>query len=198
MMKYTPHASFLMKMPRSAQGRQPTGKAHRRTWSAPDNLWIPPAEEFEIGVHWQSLQFSQARHSDSYGGRRKWGKWLGITGLRKDPRTGATAPDERIASGKTQTGLPPAPQEMSEQEELSQEEMQHTVATPKDERLPKSEQEGSRVGLRTGRTQLAPPSLTAIYVQKYHPVTAMTFIRGREVPKSAAPPTYKLTRSKKT
>lgn len=157
---------------------------HRKSLSAPGKYWSPQAADSSTAIHWTSTA-CYMRNSLSAGGRQ-YGGWLGVSQLKRHPRTGVTLAGidmvpstPRIlpsaASGsKFEDSVPETCKELAINQipgdDFNNEEEGNT-----------SRQKGE---VKTGHVLLAPPSLDAVYVHRYHPVTAHTFLKGKVAAKS--------------
>ena len=180
MMKYSPHASFTTQ--RSAKRHHHRGQ-HRKALSAPGKYWSPQAAENSTAFHLASTA-CYMRKSFSAGGPQ-YGGWLGISQLRRHPRTGVTLAGIEVVSSTPRVPHSAGPGSKFEGcvpegcEELTVNQL--TGEECNTDEGNSSRQKGE---VKTGHVLLAPPSLDAMYVHRYHPVTTHTFLKGKVAAKS--------------
>lgn len=166
---------------RSARGRH-VGQ-HRKALSAPGKYWSPQAAHSSTGIRWPSTT-CYMRHSFSAGGPQ-YGGWLGISQLKRHPRTGVTLAGIEVVPSTPRVLHSAAPEsELEDSVPEARQELaigQLTGEEFNDEEGSSLRQKGEVI---TGHVLLAPPSLDAVYVHRYHPVTAHTFLKGKVAAKS--------------
>ena len=188
MLKYTPHAPFL-----AVSHKKPANR-HRKTLSAPGKYWLPNSSQMDKASRLQNTT-GYMRNSLSARGEisnKHYGGWLGISQLKTNEQTGIGKAnvDVRPPKGRQKTHSAVLPQVVGDMDHEKDQsggldnlltidnfpgEVDMTAPDPVDP------SKGER---KTGHVLLAPHSLTAVYVHKYHPVTVDTFLKGNTLSKS--------------
>lgn len=199
MLQYTPHAPFLVQ---TAQRRK-SALRHRKTLSAPGKYWLPDSSQTEKAGRLRNTA-GYMRHSLSAredNGNKCYGTWLGISQLKQPQRTGLIDGNTGISSRKPRqahSAVEPTVLD-SEHGEDNDTQLDNLLTienftrndTYNGEEVLQAGTDPSKGERKTGHVLLAPHSLTAVYVHKYHPVTTDTFLKGNTLPKSPRLPAKK-------
>lgn len=168
--------------PRSAKGHHHRGQ-HRKALSAPGKYWSPQAAENSTAFRLASTA-CYMRKSFSAGGPQ-YGGWLGIRQLKRHPRTGVTLAGIEVVASTPRVAHSAGPgSKLEGSVPEACEEVAINMLTGEEYNIDEGSSSRQKGEVKTGHVLLAPPSLDAVYVHRYHPVTPHTFLKGKVAAKS--------------